>query len=263
MLSACIVPHVSKRAQNKNVPANYNNLQDSINNNNSATIKWKEFFTDSYLNALIDTALQNNQQLNIISQEINIARNEIRARKGEYLPFLGIAASAGVDRVARYTRYGAVERSDQIEPGKEFPDPLPDFLLTLNASWQVDIWNKLHNAKRAALTRYLSTTEGRNFMVTQLVADIANNYYELLALDNQLDIVKQNIEIQSNALEIVRIQKQAARVTELAVKRFEAQVLHTRSLQFDIQQKIVEAENRINYLVGRFSTACCKEFPKF
>jgi NodT family efflux transporter outer membrane factor (OMF) lipoprotein len=116
----------------------------------------------------------------------------------------------------------------------------------------VDIWHKLRNAKKAAVTRYLSTVEGRNFVITTLIAEVANSYYELLALDNQLDIVKKNIEIQSNALEIVKVQKEAARVTELAVRKFEAEVLKTKSLQYEIQQQITETENRINFLLGRF-----------
>ena len=132
------------------------------------------------------------------------------------------------------------------------PEPLPDFMAGAFANWEVDIWQKLRNAKKAATARYLASVEGRNFMVTNLVAEIANSYYELLALDNQLEIVKQNIDIQSNALEIVKRQKEAARATELAVKKFEAEVLHTRSLQFDIQQRIIETENRINFLTGRF-----------
>ena len=73
-----------------------------------------------------------------------------------------------------------------------------------------------------------------------------------MALDNQLDILTRNIEIQSNALEIVKLQKIAGVVTELAVRRFEAQVFKTRSLQFEIQQKIIVAQNRINFLTGRY-----------
>jgi outer membrane protein TolC len=88
--------------------------------------------------------------------------------------------------------------------------------------------------------------------VTNLVAEVANSYYELLALDNQLAIVRQNIELQKNALEIVKIQKEAARVTELAVQKFEAEVLGSRSLEFEILQKIKETENRINFLLGRY-----------
>jgi outer membrane protein, multidrug efflux system len=196
--------------------------------------------------------LNHNQELNITLQEINIARNEVRARKGEYLPLVNAIAGAGMEKPGRYTTTGALEENTDLQPGKRFPDPLPNYLLGVDASWEVDIWKKLRNAKKSAMYRYLSTAEGKNFLVTQLVAEIATAYYELMALDNQLDILKKNIEIQQNALEIVKLQKQAARVTELAVRKFEAEVLKNQSHQYDIMQQITETENRINFLVGRF-----------
>lgn len=249
-LTGCKTQDLAQRAENKSVPAAYAaNLQDSLN---TAKTKWKDYFTDPHLTALIGIALKNNQELNITMQEIEISKNEIRARKGEYLPSIGIGAGAGVDKVARYTNIGAMEANTEIKPGKEMPEPLQDYRLGVYANWELDIWKKLRNSKKAAVNRYLASVEGRNFMVTNLIGEIAGSYYELLALDNQLAIVKQNIGIQNNALEIVKLQKEAARVTELAVQRFRAQVLNTQSLQYDIQQKIVETENRINFLLGRF-----------
>lgn len=248
--TGCKTPAALERAENKTVPAIYSAAQqDSINN---ADAPWKQFFTDPHLSQLIDTALQNNQELNITMQEIEVAKNEVKARKGEYLPFVGLKAAAGVDKVSRNTPAGALEHNIDIVPGKENPEPLGDFTVGAFASWELDIWNKLRSAKKAAVSRYLSSVEGRNFMVTNLISEIAGSYYELLALDNQLSIIKQNIELQGNALEIVKLQKASARVTELAVKRFEAQVLNTKSLQYNIEQQIVETENRINFLVGRF-----------
>ncbi len=244
-----VPPTMTPRDENRNLPASFRTSQDSAN---SSLVKWRDFFTDSNLNALIETALKNNQELNIILQEINIAQNEVRARKGEYLPFVDVIAGAGVEKVARYTRNGSVEQNIPVEPGKEFPDPVPDYVLAANFTWQVDIWKKLRNAKKSALLRYFATTEGKNFMVTRLVAEIANSYFELMALDNQLEILKQNIGIQQNALDIVTQEKQAARVTELAVRRFEAEVLKNQSHVYQLQQSIVETENKINYLVGRF-----------
>ncbi|RXK86369.1 TolC family protein [Filimonas effusa] len=249
LAAACHVPSLVEKTANKEVPASYNGTKDTTN---TAAVKWSEYFRDPYLNALIDTALKNNQELNITLQEIEVARNEIRARKGELLPSVGIKAAAGIEKVGRYTSQGAGDATTEIKPGKEMPDPLPDFLVAAYAQWEVDIWHKLRNAKKAAVMRFLSTVEGRNFVVTNLVAEVANSYYELLALDNQLDIVKQNIDIQSNALEIVKLQKEATRVTELAVRKFEAEVFSTRSLLYDIQQKITETENRINFLLGRY-----------
>lgn len=247
--AACKTPVLTSRTENKTVPASFNNSQDTVT---AAAIKWSAYFTDPNLVALIDTALKNNQELNITLQEIEITKNEVTARKGEYLPFVGVKAGAGVEKVGRYTSQGAGDATTEIKPGKEMPDPLGDFLIGVYANWEVDIWHKLRNAKKAAVARYLSTVEGRNFVITNLIAEIANSYFELLALDNQLEIVKKNIDIQSNALDIVKIQKDAARVTELAVRKFEAEVLNTKSLQYGIQQQIVETENRINFLLGRF-----------
>lgn len=251
-LGACGIPSLITKNEDKTVPEQYNNTPALVDSTNSAQLTWKDFFTDPYLNALIDTALAHNQELNITLQEIEISRNEIRARKGEYLPFVGVMAGAGFDKASRYTSQGAGDASTEITPGKEVPEVLPDYLIGLNASWEIDIWHKLHNAKNAAVSRYLASIEGKNFIVTKLIAEIANSYYELLALDNQLEIVKKNIEIQQNALRIVQVQKEAAHVTELAVRRFEAQVLNTQSLQYDIQQKITVAENHINFLLGRY-----------
>ncbi len=259
-LNACNIPAVVRKTENKTLPESYNNKQDSIN---VAKVNWKNYFNDAYLDALIDTALKNNQELNITLQEIEISRNEARARKGEYLPFLGIKAGGGVDKAARYTNIGAVEAITEMEPGREMPDPVPDVQISAYATWELDIWRKLRNAKKAAVSRYLSTIDGKNFVVTNLVAEIANSYYELLALDNQLAIVKQNVEIQTNALKIVRLQKEAARVTELAVRRFEAQVLSTQSLQYNILQQITETENRINFLLGRFPQPIARNAQAF
>lgn len=247
--SACKLPSTAQKSVDQKVPEMYNHSKDTIN---SATENWRTFFNDAYLVALIDTALKNNQELNIILQEIEISKYEIRSRKGEYLPFLGLVGGAAVDKAGRYTSKGANDATTDIKEGVETPEPLPDYLLAAKASWEIDIWKKLRNGKKSAVTRYLSTVEGKNFMITNLVAEVAYSYYELLALDNQLEFIQQNIKIQSDALRIVKLQKSSAMVTELAVQRFEAQVYHTKSLQYEIQQKIVETENRINFLVGRF-----------
>jgi outer membrane protein TolC len=100
-------------------------------------------------------------------------------------------------------------------------------------------------------------------MVTHLVSEIADSYYELMALDNQLDILRQNIRIQQNALSIVKLEKQAAKVTELAVRRFEAEVLKNQSRQFHIRQRIIETENRINFLLGRFPQPIARNSQQF
>lgn len=248
-LGGCVPTLKTTKTANKNVPASYINSKDTIS---IASIKWKEYFSDSNLIALIDTALKNNQELNIIMQEIEISKNEVRARKGEYLPFLGLKGGAGLDNPGRYTWKGGVENNLDLRNDPEVVESKSDFIFGANATWELDVWKKLRNAKKSAVYRYLSSTEGKNFMVTNLIAEIANSYYELIAMDNMLDLLQKNIQIQSDALKIIKEQKNAAKVTQLAVNRFEAQLLNTQNLQFSIKQQIVEIENRINFLTGRF-----------
>ena len=271
MVWAC-APSVTQKTANKNVPANFGsqdtasakvkNTQDTVN---TAEVDWKKYFTDPNLIGLIDTALQNNQELNIMLYEINVAQAEVRARKGRIFPSVDIGVGASAEKVGRHTRFGAIDNTPgvEIDQGKSIPEVLPDYMIGANLSWEVDIWKKLRNAKRAAVHRYLASVEGRNFMITNLVSEIASTYYELMALDNQLDILKKNIAIQNDALKTVRMEKQSAKVTELAVRRFEAQVYYTQSLQFGIQQKITETENKLNFLVGRYPKPITRNSASF
>jgi NodT family efflux transporter outer membrane factor (OMF) lipoprotein len=246
---SCKAPAIVPSTTNNPVPESFGSTTDTTN---MSTLPWKNFFKDKNLVDLIDTALKNNQELKITLQEIEIARNDIRIRKGALLPKVGVKAGVGVEKVGRYTSQGAGDASTEILPGKEMPDPLMDYGLAAYANWEVDIWKKLRNSKKAAVTRYLSTIEGKNFVLTNLIAEVADSYYELLALDSQLEIVRQNIALQTNALEIVKVQKEAARTTELAVQKFQAEVLTSKSMEFEILQKRKETENRINFLLGRY-----------
>jgi len=258
-LGACKVPVISGKEENKSVPKAFHNSQDTLN---STSIKWRAYFSDPNLHALIDTALLNNQELNITLQEIEMSKNEIMTRKGEYLPFVNLGIGAGIEKAGKYTWDGISEEDWKHDPDKEH-EYIGDFFAGANFSWELDVWNKLRNAKKSAVLKYLSTTEGKNFMVTNIIAEIAESYYELLALDNLMAIIQQNIELQTNALKVVKLQKDAAKVTQLAVNRFDAQLLNTINLQYEIQQKIIETENRINFLAGRFPQPIARNSADF
>lgn len=248
-LSSCIP--TANLTQNKPavMPGSYNTSVDSTN---SAKNSWRTFFSDKYLVSLIDTAIKNNPEANIALQEIIIASNEMKMRKGFLFPQVNVNGYSALDKTGRFTSEGAGNASTEMEHGKPVPEPLGDFSVGFQTSWEIDIWHKLHNSKKAAAERYLSSVEGRNFLITNLVAEIANSYYELLALDNQLKIVRESIQLQQRELEIVKVQKEAAIATELAVKQFEAQLYSAQSMENLILQQISETENRINYLLGRY-----------
>jgi len=252
LLMSCKLPSVVKKTTTLPLPAVYTDSSVAGDSVNTGMQSWRLLFTDPYLTAMIDSALQHNQELLITLQDVIMARNDIRVSKGRLLPFVDAGSGAAVEKTARYTSQGAGDASTEMKPGVEIPEWLPDYRLALSASWEADIWKKLRNEKAATVNHYLATVEGRNFVITNLVAEIAENYYELIALDYQLDIIRKNIGLQQNALDIVRVQKQAARVTELAVRKFSAELLHSQGLEYEVLQKIKACENRLNFLMGRY-----------
>jgi NodT family efflux transporter outer membrane factor (OMF) lipoprotein len=223
-----------------------------VSADNSAQIGISEFFNDPTLTSLINQGLAGNQNLKILAQNIAIANNEVLRRRGAYLPFVTYGAGAGVEKFSAFTLDGADNAQNLLPNGSHFPQPLPDFLTAANFSWQVDIWRQLRNARDAQVFRYFGTRDGWNYALTRLIADIAENYYELMALDNQLETLDRTIALQERSLDIAKNRKEFARGNELAVQRFQAEVRKNQSQKLIIRQDIIEAENRINFLVGRF-----------
>ncbi len=219
---------------------------------NSSLLGWHDYFDDSNLSALIAQAMTGNQELKILAENIQIANNRVLARSGAYRPFLTLGGGVGAEKPSLFTPMGAAEEQLDPLPGVGFPDPLPNFLVAAELSWQIDIWNQLHNAQYAACLRYLGTRDGWNYVVTRMVSEVAENYYELMALDNQLATLDTTIELQEKSLEISKSMMAQARGNQLAVQRFQAEVRKNQSKKLIIQQQIVEAENRINFLLGRY-----------
>ena len=255
VLASCKAPMatVIKDEVKENIPQNFNQEEQQTDaNSNSGMTPWRQFFTDPNLVALIETALKNNQELMITLQEIEIAKSGVVAKKGKLSPTVSAGVGAGLRKAGRYTSEGAGDASTEMEPGKPVPDNLGNFEGGLMTNWEIDIWKKLRNEKDAAVAHYLSTVEGKNFVLSSLIAEVADNYYELLSLDNQLDIIQKYIELQKKALEISKIQKEAAATTELAVKKFEAELAKSKASEYTIRQQITEKENQINALLGRY-----------
>lgn len=251
VLSGCNIPCLRHPDPVAELPGDFNGATSP---SNSALVGIDEFFSDPVLTQLVGEGLTSNLELRIRNQEVEIANNEILARRGAYLPFVFGGGRAGFDRTSRFTPLGAAE--DQLtHPGGRFPDPLPNVLLSANLFWRIDIWRELRNARDSAIQRYSEAVEARNYFVTGLVADTAENYYELAALDKRLEFLNQNIEIQQRSLEVAKAQKEAARGTELAVQRFLAEVRKNESQRLIVKQQIIEVENRINFLVGRYPQA--------
>ncbi|MGI2323915.1 MULTISPECIES: TolC family protein [unclassified Methylococcus] len=247
-LQACGIPDMTTRTADVHLPDRYK--AGPTEKSNSAIIKWNDFFEDENLLNLLEIAVANNKDVNIMMQRISAAENEIQARRGAYLPFIRTGAKAGGEKPGDYTFNGAVERNLPLA-GNPFPTFVGDYQFGLTSTWELDIWRKLRNATEVAMLEYMATMEGKNFLITNLVAEVAHSYYELVTLDNQLENLDQNIAIQQDALRIVKELQKFARADALAVKRYEAEVAKNQSKRYEIKQEIVVVENRINYLLGR------------
>jgi outer membrane protein, multidrug efflux system len=254
VLSSCSIPDLRQPEAAPETPPNFDGAAGSAANNgeSSAQLGINEFFSDPLLMSLIDQALANNRELKILDEEVQIASNDVLARQGAFLPFLSFGAGAGLSKPSKYTPEGAVEDQLTYPGGQHFPDPLPNFVAGLNLNWQIDIWRELRNARDAACQRYIAATERRNYFVTHLVAEIAENYYNLVALDKRLETLGQTIGLFEQSLKLAQAKKEAGRETSLAVQRFEAEVRKNQSETQIVRQEIIEAENKINLLSNRY-----------
>ncbi|TGL44180.1 TolC family protein [Leptospira perdikensis] len=236
---SCIPALLERDKEDLKLPDEFLNWESSEKSEKLVNQIWKEFFKESQLVELIDVAIENNQELAILEQEINISNNEVFARQGEYLPKLSLQADGGSEQKERFSTPNANSPTLFAHGG-------------LVMSWEIDIWKKLRNATKSAYLRYLAGIEGKRYVVTNLVAEITDTYFELIALDNQLTLVENYIEVLTKVKEIVVLQREAGRTTSLAVKRFEAEVSKNLARKFDIVQRIAITENRLNFLLGRF-----------
>lgn len=237
--------------KSKKLPANFFDYKDSTN---MVKINWREFYKDKNLIQLIDSAIVNNIDLQIALQKIEMNRADVKLANGELIPKVNIGINVALRKYGLYTMDGAGNITTEITPGQIVPIHLPDYYVGLGLSYEIDIWGKIRNQKKAALSRYLASIEGTNFIITQLICDVAVLYYELLALDNELEIVKNTILLQKQAIEISKILKETGKITELPIQQFSAQLLSTQNYEIELNQLIFETENRLSYLCGDYTT---------
>jgi NodT family efflux transporter outer membrane factor (OMF) lipoprotein len=249
ILPSCGIPPLRTPQPGATLPPDYKGATSA---ENSSQLTIEDFYNDPLLICLIYQALDGNRELKILNEEVQVASNEVWARSGRYLPFVGGRAGVGLNRYSRYSLEGAAIRDDAFQSGMFFPNPMGNFVGALDLTWQVDIWRQLRNARDAAGQRFVVASERRNYFVTQLVAEVAENYYRLMALDKRIENLDRIIELQERSLLIAQARKEFARGNQLAVLRFQADVRRYQSDKLLVNQDIIIAENRINFLANRY-----------
>ena len=253
-IASCKTTHVTSTPQGMDVPSSF---ESRVTVKPDNTVSRSNVFVDTLLVRLIDIAVGQNPDIAMAMQRIEAARSFFRVRKGAMLPSVEAAVSASTQKYGDYTMEGVgnfdTNLSGNISEDQKVSQPwVPYYFLGLRSSWEVDLWGKLKNQKHAAYMRLLGTEQARNLVITTLVAEVSFRYYELLALDEEVAILKKNIALQDSVVRIAEVQKEAGRAIALGVQQFQAQLLRTKSLLVATEQNITKTENELNYLLGRF-----------
>ncbi len=253
-LGACSSKRALPDTSHRPLPETYAGNPDTTTSANS---RWTAFFKDKHLVSLIDSALANNPDMAQALHQVEIAQANLRLRKASLFPSVDALAEAGLRKYGFYTMDGIgnydTNFSDNLDDDEKLPDPLPDYFIGVRTSWEIDLWGKLKSKKRAAYQRFLASYEGQRLVQTMLVEEVAKAYYDLLALDNELSILRRNIKLQEESLAIIEVQKEAGRADELGVRQFNAILYNSQGKEQEVLQQISVAENHLNFLLGRFS----------
>lgn len=256
--SGC-VPEAKQPRVDVRPPSTFEGSAATSVGESSARIPFEQFFTDPHLIALVQRALADNPDLPLALTRVEMARAYVTAATGAQLPRVGLAAGAGARKFGLYTMDGAGNATTEITPGQLVPTHLPDFSVGLMASWEVDVWGKLSSQKRSSVARYLASVEATQWIVSQLVRQVASAYYELLAADVSRRVLEESLQRHREALEVMRLQKQAGTATELAVQQFLQGVSDTEAQLAETEQRIGVAQNQLNLLLGRYPSDITRE----
>ena len=242
LLSACSITKKYERPTTLSTDKLYRD-EASADSTTIADMPWQSVFKDEKLNALIQKGLNNNLNLKNAIENIIQAQASLRQSKLAYYPTLQLDANA--------------THTKQSEAGLNFPAGInintltTTYKLGLSTSWEADIWGKLSSSKRAALANYLATDAAKQAVQTQLISDIANNYFMLLAYDKSLKITQETLESRIKNVATIKDLKEGAIVTGAAVVQSEANQHAAEVLIPDLKQSIRETENALNILLGQ------------
>lgn len=192
-----------------------------------AEISWEDFFTDAILKDWIKLGLEHNTDLNVARLKVTEAEAALMAARGAFLPSVNASLNAGA---------GAGSGAD--------------FSASMTAGWEADIFGKLTNAKRKAAEAVEQSVAYRQAVQTQLVATIANTYYTLLMLDEQMSVSQRTHDNWKENIRTMEALKRAGKTNEAAVLQAKSNQLNVESSMLDLEESILQTENAMAALIG-------------
>ena len=203
-----------------------------------ADAQWFQVFEDEQLQALIRTALEQNDDLKLAATRVLEAQAVLGITRADQYP----SVSAGVDA-------GGGRTSEQ---GSTPARTAAAMRLSVNAAWDLDFWGRFRRATESQRAQLLSTEWGRRTVLSGIVSEVAQSYFALRALDLQLDISKRTLTSRQESLQLTRVRESGGVTSLLDVREAEQLVFGASSAITDLERRIVQQENLISLLIGGF-----------
>jgi outer membrane protein, multidrug efflux system len=232
-LTSCKMLQPYKRPDIVSLDKLYRDLS-IVDTANIADIPWQSFFTDKHLQKLIDEALLNNSDLQIALARMKKAEANLMQSKLAFFPSINANAS------------GTFQNKNSDGSGVS-----EAYKLYGSMSWEADIWGKLRSTKRAYLDLFLESEAYKRAVQTELIADVATGYYNLMAYDAQLEITEKTLGVRESDVETMKSLKESDIVTGADLVLSQANKVSTEISIPDIKQNIYTAENALSVLLGR------------
>ena len=239
-LQSCFVAKEYVRPEIPVVDSLYRTDNLDLDSTSLADVSWKTLFTDAELQQYIEEGLQNNMDVRIAIQQLIAAEAYAKQGKAGYLPTADIGVNATRQEFSENSQFGSI-----------FSGGLNSFDVTASVSWEADLWGKIRSQRRLTQAGYLQSVAEHQAVKTRLISTIASTYYNLLALDAQLEVTKKTIETRKSSVETIKALKDAGQVTQVAVDQNIAQYNNARALQVDIETAIFKMENTLSILLGK------------
>lgn len=209
-----------------------------------AAIPWQNFFGDTALKTLIGKAIANNFDLQVAVKRTEAAQQQLLQAKAAFGPTVNFQVSGQISRPSDNSLNGL---SLGAFLGRSY---LEDYTAGVNIGWEADIWGKIKGQREAALATYLQTYEGSRAVQTRLIVSVAEGYYNLLMLEDQLNIARQNLELANQVLKITKLQRDAGEATTLAIEQAQVQQQSTALLIPQLEQARGIQMNALRLLTG-------------
>ncbi len=228
-------------------------MASGTDTNSVADISWRNYFSDAALRRLIDSGISRNYDLQYAMKNIFIAQSQVKQANWLWVPQVNA-------RLSGYLYRNSDNGPSGINNGA-IANNSADWLASVNMSWEIDIWGKISRQQEGAMANYLQSYEAAKAVQTRLVADIAQGYFSLLMLDQQLSETRKTLVLNTDFVKLTRLLFNAGEVSYLAVQQAEAQRLNTATLIPQIEQNISIQENGLQLLTGSLPGNVQRDVP--